>query len=373
MERFATVEEELGQLLRPAGGGLYVVSTGLAEQQLLQQQLYGAANPGEIDAAWRGALARLRNAKVVILGIPSDVGAGFRRGANGGPGALRRAWLASRPDLLSRGDVVDVGDVFCVPQLLADDMLSASQRDATAAALYPTVAEPLRSRLPVAPLTIAERVLDLIFSIAPDVRPLILGGDHSVAWPVTTALHRHRHGDPFGIVQPDAHTDLLAERLGIKICFATWSFHASVLLGGEGRLTQIGIRATRFPKEHWEKTTGVKQFWAQDVRDNPERSMREILEHVRKVAPGGVYLSNDIDGTDAAFADACGTPEGEGVSPDFFVEMIEEISKNPGLIAGDLVEVAPALSAHPERTLATAVRYLDATLDGLLREFPKRP
>lgn len=373
MDRFATAEEELGQLLRPAGGGLYVVSTGLAEQQLLQQQLYGASSPAAIDGAWRQAISRLRHAKVVILGIPSDVGAGFRRGANGGPGALRKAWLAARPDLLASGAVVDVGDVFCVPQLLADDMLSAAQREATAKALYPTVGEPLRSQLPVAPLSIAERALALIFSLAPYVRPLILGGDHSVAWPVTTALHRHRAGAPFGIVQPDAHTDLLAERLGIKICFATWSFHASALLGGEGKLTQVGIRATRFPKEHWEKTTGVKQVWAADVRRDPQRAMREILEHVRRVAPGGVYLSNDIDGTDAAFADACGTPEGEGVSPDFFVEMIQKLGENPGLIAGDLVEVAPALSANPERTLETAVRYLDATLDGLLREFPKRP
>ncbi len=83
--------EELGRLLRPAAGGLYLVSTGLAEQQALQQQLYGAASAAEVDARWREALGRISHARAIIMGIPSDVGAGFLRGANLGPQAIRTA------------------------------------------------------------------------------------------------------------------------------------------------------------------------------------------------------------------------------------------------------------------------------------------
>lgn len=68
--------DELTAFLRPAGGGVHVVSTGVAEQQALQQALYGAHSPGEIDAAWRRALGRLDGARVVVLGVPSDTGAG---------------------------------------------------------------------------------------------------------------------------------------------------------------------------------------------------------------------------------------------------------------------------------------------------------
>src|SRR5262245_33445047 len=80
--------------------------------------------------------------------------------------------------------------------------------------------------LPVSPLSSAERVLDLVFAINPAVRPILLGGDHSCAWPAVAALSRARK-DRWAIVQIDAHTDLLEERLGIKYCFATWSFHAN--------------------------------------------------------------------------------------------------------------------------------------------------
>ncbi|MBL9038105.1 MAG: arginase family protein, partial [Archangium sp.] len=34
--------DELAALLKPAGGGVYLVSTGKAEQQRLQRQLYQA-------------------------------------------------------------------------------------------------------------------------------------------------------------------------------------------------------------------------------------------------------------------------------------------------------------------------------------------
>ena len=87
--------DELALLLRPAGGGVHLVSTGRAEQLALQRTLYGAATDADVDARWREALERVASARVVVLGIPSDVGAGFRRGANLGPQAIRAAVLAA--------------------------------------------------------------------------------------------------------------------------------------------------------------------------------------------------------------------------------------------------------------------------------------
>src|SRR5689334_14769416 len=126
--------EELELLLRPAAGGLYVVSTGRAEQLAVQRRIYGGGNENEVAARWRAALARVPSAKVLLLGIPSDVGAGFRRGANMGPQAIRERLLDEDPDLFARAaasGVVDVGDVFVVPQLLHDEMLSDAQKAAS--------------------------------------------------------------------------------------------------------------------------------------------------------------------------------------------------------------------------------------------------
>ncbi|MFO0678944.1 MAG: arginase family protein [Polyangiaceae bacterium] len=366
---------ELATLLRPAGGGVYLVSTGKDEQLAFQRRLYGVSTDAEVGTKWRASLEAIRNAKAILLAVPSDVGAGFLRGANMGPSGIRAALEASVPDwprwMADRG-VVDVGDVFVVPQLLHDSMLSEAQKEASRRAIYPDAPAPLRDRFPVSPLSIAERALDLVFALNPDVVPLVLGGDHSCAWPVSAALSRARvraGTKPWGIVQIDAHTDLLEERLGVRYCFGTWSFHANDLLGRGGKMVQVGIRATRRDRSHWESTLGVVQHWAKDCNERPEATIASIVDHFRALGVGGVYFSNDIDGTDEAFADATGTPEPGGLSPDFVVALIRALGREIGLVAGDVMEVAPPVKRTPHgdtATCALAARYVRETIEASL-------
>jgi arginase family enzyme len=356
----------LARFLRPAGGGLHTVSTGRAEQESLQRALYGAADAAEIDARWREALAAVPSARVAILGIPSDCGAGLVRGAAYGPQGVRQAVLRARRDfrgLCARQGVVDVGDVFVVPQLLTDDMLSEEQRRATRGALYGAGADPA---LPVAPLTIAEHVVDRLLTLNPDLRVFMLGGDHSVAWPVVAALARHAR-EPWAIVHPDAHTDLLPERLGVRLCFATWAYHANELLGRGGRLVQVGVRASGKTKAHWEQTLGVRQFWADEIRARGEGVIDEIVAHLRALGTKRVYISNDIDATDVAFAPATGAPAADGPSPEFFRALIRRVGEAFPLLGADVVEVAPPLGAPEDarRTTDVAAWYMLESLAAL--------
>ncbi len=203
--------------------------------------------------------------------------------------------------------------MFVVPQLLTDDMLSEEQRRRTRAALYGPAAA-ANPDLPVAPLTAAERVVDRLLAEAPGLKVFMIGGDHSVAWPVVAALGRHVR-EPWAIVHADAHTDLLPERLGIRICFATWAYHANELLGRGGRLIQIGVRASSRSKEHWESTLGVKQFWADEVRAKGEAVIDDVIAHLQRIGVRAVYISNDIDATDGAAAPSTGAPEPDGLTP----------------------------------------------------------
>jgi agmatinase len=82
--------EELSRLLRPAGGGVYLVSTGRAAQIELQRKLYGASSDAQVEERFRQALESIAQARAVVLGVPSDVGAGYRRGANLAPQAIPR-------------------------------------------------------------------------------------------------------------------------------------------------------------------------------------------------------------------------------------------------------------------------------------------
>lgn len=357
--------DELALLLRPAGGGVYLVSTGKAEQEALQRRLYGAANAAEVESRFKAVLARIPSARGFLLGIPSDVGGGLQRGANLGPQAIRTRLLEREPDFPERAakaGLLDIGDVFCVPQLLHDEMLSESQIRDSRRAIYPGVPAADVSSLPVSALSIAERAIDLVFQINPKIAPFVLGGDHSTAWPVVSAISRARK-DRWGIVQPDAHTDLLRERLGVKYCFGTWSYHANELLGRGGRLVQVGTRASRYDRQHWESTLGVRQFWAEECRANPDGMVEAIVSHLKKVGVTSVYFSNDIDGTDEEFASATGTPEPGGLSPEFVLELIRRLGKDVGLLGGDVMEVAPGVSSPSrDHTLDTAVRYLVETV-----------
>jgi agmatinase len=361
--------QELARLLRPAGGGLYLVSTGRAAQQALQRRFYEADTEADVTERFLDTLEQIATAKVVMLGVPSDVGAGFRRGANLGPQAIREALLDTDPSWTEHcreRSILDVGDVFVVPQLLDDDMLSGEQLTRSRNALYPDVDPADRGSLPVSPLSIAERALTLILRQAPNVKPFILGGDHSCAWPAVKALHDA--GRRFCLVQPDAHTDLLAERLGVRMCFATWTFHANELLGRNQRVIQVGIRASQRPKEHWEQTLGVRQFWADEIRARPAEALDLVMAAIRSTGLP-VYLSNDIDGTDDSIADACGTPEPDGLEVDWVRQLIVRLGREVGLVGADVMEVAPQLGAQGGRaTVELAATYARDSLEALLRQ-----
>jgi agmatinase len=365
--------DELAHLLRPAGGGLFTVSTGRAAQLALQQSIYGAGSHEDVDRAWRQALASITSARVALLAIPSDCGAGLVRGAAYGPLALRRALLDADPDLrawAARARVVDVGDVAVIPHLLHDEMVSEAQQRSARAALYPALPVAAQATLPVAPLSIAERVTDLLLTLNPSLRLCMIGGDHSVSWPIVAAIARHRQ-QPWAIVHPDAHTDLLPERLGVKYCFATWAFHANEVLGRGKRLVQVGIRASRHDRDHWERTLDVKQFWAEEVRGRGEdRALDAITAHLRAIGVTSVYFSNDIDATDAALAPSTGAAEPAGLSGDFVLALIRRLGAEFDLIGADLVEVAPPVGSAEEsrRTVALGARYLRASLAALAGE-----
>jgi agmatinase len=253
-----------------------------------------------------------------------------------------------------------------VPQLLHDESLAPAQLEACRRALYPgwpAGAPPL----PVSPLSIAERVFRDLLAVNPRLRLLTLGGDHSAAWPAVAALASTV--PDLGVVQLDAHTDLLEERLGIRICFGTWSFHANQLLGRGGRLIQVGIRASGRDRAHWERTLDVRQLWASEVRADPAAALEQVVALARQAGVRALYFSNDVDGLDPSFISGTGTPEPGGLDLEWSLALLRRIGREFELVGGDLMEVAPDLAPTPEerdRSLATAARCLAATVDAVL-------
>ena len=170
----------------------------------------------------------------------------------------------------------------------------------------------------------------------------------------------------------DGQLSRLATRLGVRYCFATWAFHANALVGGGQRLAQVGIRISSKTREHWE-AMGVRQYWMREVWTRSiEAIAAEIIANFRASGVEGVYITNDIDGTDPLWAGATGTPEPGGLSPDMVLALIRAIGAAFPVWGTDLVEVAPPLGprdpAEPGRTLDTAAMYLEAQAEVALRQ-----
>lgn len=364
----------LTHMTRPPGGGIHTVSAGAGAAYEIQRQIYSVLSPSKpnIDEAliqkmWKQSWFEIGKAKVILLGVPSDTGAGIRRGAAYGPRAVREMLLKSEQycDWLRSRALIDLGDIYINPHLLHDDMLSDQQIQNCRDEMYGAASPTLRNQFSVSVLSQMKQVMAYLLKEFAHLKFAIIGGDHSIAWPVTEVMHE-RYGRTLGIVQPDAHTDMLPSRLGVKYCFGTWSFHANDLLGRDGKLVQLGIRQSARSRDHWENTYGVKQYWAEEILSRSEDEViAELVAHLKSKGVKSVYFSNDIDGTDESEASATGTPAAFGLSSSFLLKVIDALGSHFALVASDISEVAPDLAkseAERVKTCKLAADYMMACL-----------
>lgn len=352
------------KLLCPPGDGVFTVNTAKERKQKLQNKLYPKAqSASEIRTAWTNSFDDLK--PVQLLGLCSDCGGGILRGANWGPLFLRNTLREQHSELVYS----DLGDVRVIPHLLHDKYLNQETISQCRKALY----NDSEVKHSVSPLSMAEEFLAEFYKENPSARLFSLGGDHSVSYPfVKTYLeHKNRQGIKAAVIHFDAHTDLLTERLGIDLCFGSWCPPILPYLASPSHLIQLGIRSSGKDRGHWEKTFGVKQYWAHELEtERLQKILDEIISALKKDGIQEIYISFDIDAIDSEFASATGTPEEAGLRPDTAALMIKRLIKDFPLTGADLVEVAPFLKTNdktlePETTLRVASGLIALMIEGM--------
>lgn len=344
--------------MTPPGEGVFTVHTASDKKINLQKKMYGPEVVAEnrVRSIWEESLTKtLPLSKCVIFGIPSDSGGGIQRGANWGPLYLRETLINSREDLRA----YDIGDVRVVPHLLHDKYLNDETIKNVRRSLYAD--ESLK--LPVSPLSIAYDFATNFHQQFPSKSIFMIGGDHSVSYPMVRAYleAKKSQGKKVALVHFDAHTDLLEERLGIDLCFGTWTSQVIPYLESSEHLVQIGIRASGKERGHWEKKFGHQQYWASEVfLKGPELIALEIVDHLKKLSVEEIYISFDIDCLDQEYAGATGTPEPGGLSPHEPMVIMQTLFEHFKITGSDMVEIAPMVKApqikqiEPETTLLVA-------------------
>lgn len=349
---------KLKHYLAPPGEGVFTVHTAREKRDNLQNKIFGAEAVKEkrVREIWEQSLTNaLPQAKCVIFGIPSDSGGGIQRGANWGPLYLRETLINSRDEL----NAYDIGDVRVIPHLLHDKYLNEETIRSCRKGLY----QDENLKLPVSPLSIAYDFAKGFHEQYPAKSIFMIGGDHSVSYPMVRAYleAKKAQGKKVALVHFDAHTDLLEERLGIDICFGTWTSQVIPFLESPKHLVQIGIRASGKERSHWENKFGHTQIWASEIFEKGANSVADsIVAQLKSIDVEEIYISFDIDVLDIEYAGATGTPEPGGLSPHEPMLIMQTLFENFRISGADMVEIAPQVKSaevkqiEPETTLMVA-------------------
>ena len=290
---------------------------------------------------------------VSIIGAPLDLGQS-RRGVDMGPSAIRYAGLEERLARIG----LEVRDRGNVATPTPEALVVVDER----ARYLPEILE-TSSRLAA---VVGE-------AVGEGSRPLVLGGDHSVALGTLAGLAASA-GQPGGVIWIDAHGDLntpesspsgnvhgmpLAAVLGR--C-GTWFEHDGLVLPAvdPARVVLVGIRSLDEEERVFLRDAQVRVFTMSDIdRIGIERAMRDALTRV--AGPGFVHVSLDLDALDPEVAPGVGTPVPGGLTYRE-AHLACELVAESGIVGSlEVVEANPILD-RGNTTALTAVELVASAL-----------
>ena len=263
--------------------------------------------------------------KIAILGVPFDEKSSYLRGAAGGPGAVRAVstgkcycgYSELGVNLEDETVMVDLGDVD-----------TSGDPDKTFALIEKAVAGVL----------------------VKGAVPIILGGDHSITYPVLKAFARvHK---PLDVLHFDAHPDLYDDLYGDRLSHAC-PFARILEDGLAADVVQVGVRAVTSAHRAKALKHGVRMIEMKEIQDPL---------HLRFANP--VYISFDMDALDPAFAPGVSHHEPGGLTTRQAVQVIQALK---GKIVGlDIVELNSARDPSGI-TAAAAFKIIKETAGRIVR------
>ena len=271
---------------------------------------------------------------VAILGAPFDGGVSFRPGARFGPMAVRQASRAIRPQYHPQFDVqpfatkqfADAGDVPCNPYSIAESLAAIEAR--------------------------AGELLGTSDGPHPVDGLITIGGDHTIAYALLKAVNR-RYGK-VALVHFDAHLDTWDTYFGEAFTHGTPFRRAAEegLFDTEASMHD-GIRGPIYAPSDYDDDAALG-FSIISCDDIERLGVDEVAQQIRnRVGDRLLYLSIDIDVLDPAHAPGTGTPEIAGMTSRELVMILRGLA-GMNLVAGDVVEVAPAYDHAEITSLAAA-------------------
>ena len=270
-----------------------------------------------------------------IIGVPLDYGAS-KKGASGGPAAVRRANLIEGLEALDL-EVSDAGDLP-VPKVAA----ASTGKLKNGAAILKVCA------------ALEKQAYE---AVANGSTPLTIGGDHSLAvGSVSGVAHAFRDkGRKIGLIWVDAHADMNTPDTsptgnvhGMPLAHLLGMGHKDFArLGGFSpkidprNMVLIGIRDVDRAEAVNIRKSGIRVFSMQEIDRYGMGVVTEQAIDMASDGTAGFHVSFDIDSVDPGNAPGTGTIKRGGLTyreSHLFMELVADSERMVGL---DLVEVNP--------------------------------
>lgn len=270
-----------------------------------------------------------------VIGVPLDYGAS-KRGASGGPAAVRRANLVEGLEALDL-EVVDAGDLS-VPKVVP----SAKGKLKNAAAILKVCSDLEKQAYG---------------AVANGSTPIVLGGDHSLSVGSVSGVSRsfRDKGRKIGLIWVDAHADMNTPETsptgnvhGMPLAHLLGLGHKDFArLGGFSpkidprNIVLIGIRDVDRAEAVNIRKSGIRVFSMQEIDRYGMGVVTEQAIDMASDGTAGFHVSFDIDSVDPGNAPGTGTIKRGGLTyreSHLFMELVADSERMVGL---DLVEVNP--------------------------------
>jgi len=272
------------------------------------------------------------HADFAVLGVPFDEGTWGWPGERYGPRAMRESSQEYNHDLTEGFYYID-GDRTVLK--------GKHWVDAGDVPVMPTVAAQTN-----------DKITEMVRKIrAKGAFPIILGGDHSLTFPVLRALDV-----PVTVIHFDAHLDTWNGAPG-NLDHASWVNRAAKLAQVK-KVVQIGQRGLANDEEAMANARK-----AHTIIITSEQIHRQGVEWaLAQVASSeNIYITLDVDVMDPTLAPGTGTLEPDGLSFAEIDALLKGVTAKGRLVGMDIVEVNPMRDAST-RTEQTAIRLLIDTL-----------
>jgi formiminoglutamase len=271
---------------------------------------------------------------VNIIGIPFDGAVLGRKGADGGPTAIRRAMLGFSNYNVELGAGLEGVRVFDLGDLAVDNNVPKAHKQIE-----------------------SEVTLDLEESSL----LAILGGDNSISLPSLRAFDE-KFGE-VGLIVLDSHLDLRGKIGGMPTSGSSYGLAVDSLKGLDPRrVVEIGIHGFLNSKKYYAKAKklGIKLFTAKDVGELGTSTIAKVAYQIASKGAKAVYLSVDLDVVDISYVSGVSAPSVGGITSNQLFEVVYEIARQPKVKCVDLVELAPSLdpTEKSQRIAATTLTYL---------------